>query len=72
MKQSPPAEHGGEPTDRFHRLSRTRLRPAVRLDLSLLGDFERVVDLNPNVSDSAFELGVAEQQLNRPEILGSP
>ena len=56
------------PTDSHER----GLRPAVRLDLSLLGDFERVVDLNPNVSDSAFELGVAEQQLNRPEILGSP
>jgi hypothetical protein len=44
----------------------------VRLHLSLLGDFQRVVDLNSKVSDSAFELGVAEQQLNRPEILGSP
>jgi hypothetical protein len=33
----------------------------VRLHLSLLGDFQRDVDLNPKVSDSAFELGVAEQ-----------
>ena len=40
--------------------------------LSLLGDFQRVVDINPKVADSAFELGVAEQQLNRPTILGSP
>lgn len=44
----------------------------VRLHLSLPGDFQRVVDLNPKLADSVFELGVAEQQLNRPKILGSP
>ena len=43
----------------------------VRLHLSLLGKFQRVVDLNTKVSDGAFELGVAEPQLNRPEIPGS-
>ena len=44
----------------------------MRLHLSLLRDLKRVVDLDPEVSDSAFKFGVPEQQLNRPEILGPP
>jgi hypothetical protein len=45
---------------------------AVRLHLSLFRDLKRVVDLDPEVSNGAFKFGVPEQQLNRPEILGSP
>jgi hypothetical protein len=31
-----------------------------KLDFSLLRDLQRVVDLDPKVSDGAFEFGVAE------------
>jgi len=34
------------------------------LNLGLLGDFQRVVYLDAEVSDGAFELGMAKQQLN--------
>ena len=44
----------------------------TRLHLGLLGDLQRIVDLDPEVSDSAFKFGVPEQQLNRPEILRPP
>ena len=30
-------------------------------DLDLLGDLERIVDLHAEVSDGAFDLGVAKQ-----------
>lgn len=36
------------------------------LDLGLLGDLQRVVYLDAEVSDGAFELGMAKQQLNGP------
>jgi hypothetical protein len=34
----------------------------------LLGDLEGIVDLDPKVSDRAFELGVSKQELNNPKI----
>jgi hypothetical protein len=40
--------------------------------LGLLGDLERGVDVDPEVTDGAFALGVAEQKLDRSEILGGP
>ena len=35
-------------------------------ELNLLGQAEGVVDLDPEVADRRFDLGVTEQQLNRP------
>src|SRR5512144_1060238 len=65
---------GGDPSEGARRMTsafseRPRLagqRPSVRwsrtsvarLHLSLLGEFERVVDLDTQVADSAFKLGV--------------
>jgi len=33
-------------------------------DVYLLGDFERVVDLNSNMSNGALDLGVPKKQLD--------
>ena len=41
------------------------------LHLGLLGDLQRIVNLNSEVAHRAFQLGVAEQQLHYPEILCS-
>ena len=43
-----------------------------RLHLGLLGDLQGVVDLDPEVSDRALQLGVPKEELNRPEISGPP
>ncbi len=40
--------------------------------VSVLGDRQSVVYLNPKIPDSALELGVTEQELNGAEILGPP
>jgi len=37
-------------------------------DVDLLGDGERVVNLDAAVPDRALHLGVAKEQLNRPEF----
>ena len=39
------------------------------LNLGLLGDLQRVVYLDAEVSDGAFELGMAKQQLNGSQVL---
>jgi hypothetical protein len=41
-------------------------------DVDLLGDRERVIDLDAKVSDRTLHLGVAKEQLNRPEVSGPP
>ena len=41
-------------------------------DVDFLGDFDSVVNLDPEISDGALDLGVAEQQLNGSKIAGSP
>ena len=41
------------------------------LYLHLLCDLQGVAHLNPQVADGAFELGVSQQEMNRPEILGA-
>ena len=41
------------------------------LHLGLLGDLQRIVNLNSEVAHRAFQLGVAEQQLHYPKILCS-
>jgi hypothetical protein len=42
-----------------------------RSDINLFGNGEGVVDLNTKVSDGAFDLGVAEQELNSPQVAGA-
>jgi len=42
----------------------------TRLDLGLLGDFQGIVNLDPEISDGAFEFLVPEQQLHGSEISG--
>ena len=50
--------------ERDHRLS-----PMVKtLKLNLLGDSQRVVYLDAQVSDGAIEFRVTEQNLDRPKI----
>jgi len=39
-----------------------------KLEFDLLGDAERVLDLDAEVADSAFELRVSEQKLNRSQV----
>ena len=41
-------------------------------DFGLLGDLERVVNLNAEIPDGAFKLRVAEEQLYGSEVAGSP
>ena len=41
------------------------------LDFSLFRDLQRVIHLDPKVSDCALQLGVAEQKLDGPQVLGS-
>jgi hypothetical protein len=41
-------------------------------DFSLLGHFKSVIDLDAQISDSTFNLGMPEQQLHCPQIFGAP
>ena len=45
---------------------------ATKLHLGLLGDLQRVIDLNAKIPDGTLELRVPEQELNRTQILGPP
>ncbi len=43
------------------------VRPTFQvLDLSLLRDLQRVIDLDPKVSNGALQLAMAEQELDGP------
>jgi hypothetical protein len=46
--------------------------PQHTSNFQLLGDFKRIVDFNPKVPDSAFELRVAKQELDGPQVLRFP
>lgn len=39
------------------------------LDFGLLGDLKRIIYLDTKVSDRAFQLGMAKQELNGSEVL---
>jgi hypothetical protein len=39
------------------------------LDFSLLRNLQSIIHLDAEVSDRAFQLGMAEQQLNGPQVL---
>jgi hypothetical protein len=41
-------------------------------DVDLLGDGKCIINLDAEVPDGALHLGVAKEQLNRPEVSGSP
>jgi hypothetical protein len=47
-----------------------RARQADPSDLRLLRDLERVVDVDPEIAHRVLDLGMAEQQLHRPQVLG--
>lgn len=42
------------------------LCPAPLLDFSLLRDLQRIIDLDPKVSNRTLQLGMAEQELDGP------
>jgi hypothetical protein len=52
--------------------SKDACRRVVPLDLGLLGYLKNVVNLDPQISNRGFELGVAEKKLHRPKVLGPP
>ena len=41
-------------------------------DVDLLGNGERVIDLDAKISDRALHFGVPKEELNRAEVPGSP
>jgi hypothetical protein len=41
-------------------------------DVDLLGDSERIVNLDAEVPDGALHFGVPKEKLNRPEVSGPP
>src|SRR5690242_5572427 len=41
-------------------------------DINLFRYRERVIDLNAEVANRTFDLGVTEQELHRPQIAGAP
>jgi len=51
--------------------ARVRSLAGVGLDFSLLSHFQRVVDLDAEVSNRALQFGVAEEQLHRPQVFGA-
>jgi len=56
--------------NRGERPRRGRAARLGRSDFDLLRDAERVVDLDTEVPDGAFEFRVSEQQLDRSQIAG--
>ena len=41
-------------------------------DVDLLGDGESIIDFDAEIPNSALNLGVPEQELNRPKVTSSP
>jgi hypothetical protein len=41
-------------------------------DINLFGYRQCIIDLDSEISDGAFDLGVAKQKLDSPEIAGVP
>lgn len=51
--------------------TKASMMPSVRptlplLDFSLLRYFQRIIDLDPKISNRAFQLGMTEQELDGP------
>lgn len=44
----------------------------TRSNIDLLRHFQRIIDFYTQVANSAVKICVAEQQLNRPQVLGAP
>jgi hypothetical protein len=45
---------------------------ACPLYLGSFGQFQRIIDLYSQISNGAFKLGVAKQELHRPKVFGPP
>jgi hypothetical protein len=41
-------------------------------DINLFGNSERVINLDAEIADRAFDLGVAEQELDRSQVACAP
>jgi hypothetical protein len=54
----------GGPRRRYHGLYAS--------DIDLLRDCQSIVDLDPEIADRAFQLGMPEQKLDRAKIPGTP
>jgi len=54
----------------FEAVQRCRLCPGLS-DVDLLSYRESVVDFDAKIPNGAFDFGVAEKQLDRPEIAGA-
>src|SRR5204863_2416210 len=67
-----PSTLAASPMQRKRRLGAGAAGPPTRFDLEfhLLGDAQRVVNLDTKVTDGAFEPCVPEQELNCPQIAG--
>ncbi len=63
------AAGGSTPTDEINGSKRILDMPS---EIELFGDGEGVVNLDAEIPDSAFELAMAEQELNRPQIARLP
>ena len=57
-------EGGGHRRRRYHGLYAS--------DVDLLRDCQGIVDLDPQIADRAFQLGMPEQKLDRAKISGTP
>ena len=44
---------------------------ASLLDFGVLRNLQGIIDLDPKVSHGTFELGMTEQELDSPQVLGS-
>lgn len=60
-----------DPERKFGRLSLPLCRAPALPDsnFGLLGHIQGVLDFNAKIPDGTFELGVTQQQLNRPKVL---
>jgi hypothetical protein len=48
----------------------SRVEPAQFLNVCAFRQMERVLDVDTKIADRALDLGVAEQDLDRPQIAG--
>ena len=49
-----------------------RIAPPVGSNVNLLGDLDRVVDVDAEIPNRAFDLRMSKQKLDRTEVAGSP
>lgn len=54
------------------RATRAAESPFLTLHLRLFRQLQGVIDIDSQIPDGAFELGMSEKQLNSPDVLRSP